>query len=126
MRTRRAIAFTAAMAFALSACQTAAPVVSADDAYSLSTRLSGLIGRCWFGDGDTRLAAYHYSPERNADQSRILIVQKSDPTGLPSLVVEPRGKASADIYGPLLTTPDGARLKGDVDRWVRGGTGCST
>jgi hypothetical protein len=115
----------AALAAVLSACQTTTEVADPDEAYTLSTLLAAMIGRCWFADGDQRLAAYHYSPERNADQSRILIVQKADPTGLPALVIEPKGRATVEVYGPLLASPDGGRLHADVDRWVKGGTECA-
>jgi len=117
-----------ALAVTLAACQTA-PRQSAGDpaaAYTLSIRLAGLIGRCWFADGDPAFAGYIYSPERNAEQSRILIVDKSDPTGLPLLVVEPKSATVVDIYGPLGDGPDGPRLTSDVERWTRGGEGCSS
>ncbi|MCR4283344.1 MAG: hypothetical protein NUV72_10005 [Bauldia sp.] len=126
MRSRQTTATAICLALALGGCQTAtAPVGNSDEAYALSTRLAETIGRCWFADGDQRLAAYNYSPERNADQSRVLIVRRSDPTGLPALVIEPKGRATADIYGPLLATAEGNRLRTDIDRWAAGGTGCA-
>lgn len=115
-----------ALAGSLAACQTATRQ-SGDPsaAYVMSTRLADLIGRCWFAAGDPAFADYIYSPERNADQSRILIVEKNDPTGLPLLVVEPKSATVVEVYGPLADAPDGPRLRADVDRWTRGGEGCA-
>ena len=115
---------------ALAACQTAAPVTTtgnrnSPEAHTLYTALTANVKSCWFGSGDPAFATYNYSPEINAGAPRILIVSKSDPGGLPLLVVEPKGTASADIYGPLLQAPVGGRAKADLDRWIKGGTGCA-
>jgi hypothetical protein len=116
-------------ALALGGCQSTGggggSVEISDAAYDLSTRLAETIGKCWFAPGETMLAGYIYSPERNAGVSRILIVSKSDPTSLPALVVEARSGNSADIYGPLATSASGARIRGDVERWAKGGTSCA-
>ncbi len=118
----------AALAAALAGCQTAQAPQPAqiDAAYELSTRLAAVIGRCWFAPANPLLPDYSYSPERNANQSRILIVRKDNPTALPVLVIEPKGGSSVDVYGPLLGTSEGPRLKADVDRWTRGDEGCAT
>ncbi len=100
-------------------------VDNSDAAYDLSTRLAETIGRCWFASNDAAFAGYVYTPERNAGQSRILIVRKTDPTGLPALVVEAKSATSADVYGPLAASANGARIRADVDRWARGGTACT-
>ncbi len=57
--------------------------------------------------------------------SRILIVSKDEPTGLPALVVQATGGASATVYGPLADSANGARIRGDIARWAKGGTGCT-
>ena len=125
MSVQSQAAVATCLAFALCACQTAGPVENPDEAYAMSTRLAETIGRCWFADGDQRLAAYNYSPERNANQSRVLIVRRSDQTGLPALVVEPKNRATVNVYGSLLATAEGNRLRTDIDRWVTGGTECA-
>ena len=102
-----------------------APSGSSDDAYLLSTRLSETIGRCWFGPNETAFAGYVYSPERNAGVSRILIVKKNQPQSLPVLVVEAKSASTADVYGPLAASATGPRIRTDVDRWLKGGTGCA-
>jgi hypothetical protein len=113
---------------ALAACQTAPPTTpgaSSDEARALYASLTGLVKSCWFGGGDTTFAGYNYSPEVNAGVPRILIVTKADPGGRPVLVVEPLGRAAANVYGPLLQATAGGRAKADLDRWIRGGTGCA-
>jgi hypothetical protein len=127
-RLRNSLA--SACVVALAGCQmlgggSPAPVGSSDDAYFLSTRLAETIGRCWFAPSETAFAGYVYSPERNAGISRILIVKKNQPTSLPVLVVEAKGASAADVYGPLAASATGGRIRADVDRWVKGGTGCA-
>ena len=112
---------------ALAACQSAAPPApssSFDEAHALYTRLTETVKTCWFG-GDPTFAAYIYTPEINASQPRILIVSKKDPRGRPLLVIEPKGAATADVYGPLLAEPTGARIRSDLGRWLKGGAGCA-
>ena len=123
------IALTA-LAAALSGCMAtggsgSSNVEISDAAYNLSVQMANTIGRCWFAPGDTTFAGYFYSPERNAAVSRILIVKKSDPTGLPALVVEPTSGTTAIVYGPLTNSPAGPRIQADVARWAKGSTSCS-
>jgi hypothetical protein len=111
---------------ALAACQSAAPTTAprtSDAAHALNTALAGSLKACWFS-GDAAFAGYLYTPEVNAGAPRILIVAKDDPNGRPLLVIEPTGAAAASVYGPLLASPVGARAKGDLDRWIAGGSGC--
>ena len=120
----------ATIAAGLSACQSSGggdttSVAVSDQAYGLSVRLADTIGRCWFAPGQTLFPGYVYSPERNADVSRILIVSKNDPTGLPALVVQPTSGNSATIYGPLAQSANGPRIQSDVARWVKGSTSCT-
>ncbi len=115
---------------ALSGCQIAGGgggggVDVSDEAYNLSVRLADSIGRCWFAAGETAFAGYVYTPERNAGVSRILLVKKDTPTGLPALVVQATSGASASVYGPLADSANGARIRADIARWAKGGTGCS-
>ncbi|CAN5149185.1 hypothetical protein BH10PSE9_BH10PSE9_02850 [soil metagenome] len=122
---------TLACAGALAGCQMmgggggSASLGSPDDAYLLSTKLAENIGRCWFGPTETAFAGYVYSPERNAGVSRILIVKKNQPQSLPVLVVEAKSSSSADVYGPLAGSATGPRIRADVERWAKGGTGCA-
>ncbi len=132
MMTRRSILAGIGLATftALSGCQMTGgggggSVDFSDEAYGLSVRMADTIGRCWFAPGETLFAGYFYSPERNAAVSRILIVKKDDPTGLPGLVVQPVNGSSASVYGPLLDTANGARIRADVARWAKGATRCT-
>ena len=96
-----------------------------NEAYSLSVRLADTIGRCWFVPSETAFAGYVYTPERNAGVSRILIVRKDNPTGLPALVVQAVNGSSASVYGPLADSANGPRIRADVERWTKGGTSCT-
>ena len=114
---------------ALSGCQSSgggpATADFSTEAYNLSVKLADTIGRCWFAPGDATFAGYVYTPERNATVSRILIVRKDNPTGLPALVVQAVNGSSASVYGPLADSGSGPRIRADVERWAKGGTGCT-
>ena len=121
------VAGAALAAILLSGCQSSpgpSATGSFNEAHGLYTALTGTMKTCWFS-GDPAFSAYIYSPEINAGTPRILIVPKSEPTGLPLLVVETRGQASADYYGPLLASGSGPRIRADLDRWIRGGRECA-
>ncbi|MGZ8798241.1 MAG: hypothetical protein ACXW2F_12920 [Thermoanaerobaculia bacterium] len=112
----------------LSACQTtpqqAVNPRTSDDAQALQTRLAESVKTCWFA-GDPAFADYIYSPEINANAPRILIAPKKDPGGRPVLVIEPKSATTADVYGPMLASPNGARVRADLGRWLNGATDCS-
>lgn len=114
-------------ALALAACQSSSsepPPGRYNDAVSLYSAIGDQMKACWFA-GDPAFAPYVYAPEINAGTPRILLVPKGEPTALPLLVVEAKGRASADYYGPLLSGESGPRIRADLDRWVRGGRGCA-
>ncbi len=130
MKTKSALFATLALAAALSGCQMAGgggtgTADFSNEAYNLSVRLADSIGRCWFAGGDATFAGYVYTPERNAAVSRILIVRKDNPTGLPALVIQPVNGSSATVFGPLADSAAGPRIRADVARWSKGGTGCT-
>jgi hypothetical protein len=116
---------TALAALALAGCQSTAPSTNTfDEAHQLYSALTDTMKTCWFS-GDPAFAGYIYSPEINAATPRILIVPKGQPTVLPLLVVEAKGRAAADYYGPLLASEAGPRIRADLDRWIRGGRACA-
>ena len=124
----RAALVVAAAASTLAACQTPQPAIrsaTSDEAHALYTRLTDTVKTCWFA-GDAAFVDFIYSPEINANAPRILIVPKKEPHGRPVLVIEPQGTASADVYGPLLATEVGGRVRGDLDRWIKGATDCGS
>ena len=121
---KRAVLFLAAIA--LAGCQAAPPpatIGASDEAHALYRHLTETVKTCWFA-GDPAFAAFIYSPEVNADVPRILIVPKKEANGRPVLVIEPKGAASADVYGPLLAGPNGGRVRTDLGRWIKGGSDC--
>jgi hypothetical protein len=91
--------------------------------------------KCWFKSGDSNFKGMRMSNEVNSfsGRPRILIVKRSDPNGLPLLVVqaETKGDASSGKYtnlqtfGPLLQTSNGKRISGDVSRWAKGNKACT-
>ena len=124
MRVARVALATAAVA--LAGCQSSGPSDTGtfSEAQTLFSSLQETMTTCWFS-GDPAFAAYVYTPEINAGTPRILIVQKDEPTALPLLVIEAKGRANADIYGPLLASAEGPRIRADLDRWIKGGRGCA-
>ena len=90
--------------------------------------------KCWFKSGDKNFAGMRMSNEVNsyAGRPRFLVVKRSDPNGLPLLVVqaEKRGSSTNGTYtniqtfGPLLQTSNGKRITDDVSRWSRGNREC--
>ena len=121
---RRAAA-AAIATLALAGCQSVGTSTTGTfaEAQTLFLALQETMTTCWFS-GDPAFAGYIYTPEINAGTPRILIVPKGTPTALPLLVVEARGRASGEYFGPLLGTSNGARVKADLDRWIMGGRGC--
>lgn len=132
----RLTAIVAALAFPLAACQSTAPKDYAEfEAHqgpgTVAARISENVGACWFAGNRPAFAEYSYAPELNsfANRPRVLIVRKSDPTGLPLLVIEAstagRG-TSVKLFGPLMAGAEAAAIGRDVARWVGGSTGCAS
>ena len=130
-----------ALCLPITACQTGQPAPN----QSLNTKTSPTNAiaeiartaqKCWFKSGDPSFSEMRISNEVNshAGRPRILLVKRSDPNGLPLLVIqaEKRGDASSgdftniQTFGPLLQTKHGKRITGDVDRWSKGNTNCKT
>ncbi len=128
--------FPAAM---LVACQTGAP----SQTLSINTKqkpaeavaaIAKVAQECWFKSGDSAFRTLRMANEVNSysGRPRILLVAKSNPGGLPSLVVqaEQRGSAASghvtniQTYGPMLSTRHGKRITDDVRRWSRGEQTC--
>lgn len=83
---------------------------------------------CWFRGRDTAFAGYSMAPEldSHSGRPRILVVPRSNPGGLPLLVVEGQGKpARIQTFGPLLSGPNGSRIAADVARWQGGDRTCA-
>ena len=124
----------AAAALLLAACQSRGPVDysefrSSDEPSATAVRIAEQVGACWFGGDRPAFAEYSYAPELNSfsDRPRVLIVPKSDPTGLPRLVVEAspsEGGSSVKLFGPLMASAEAPAISRDVGRWAGGATGC--
>ena len=131
--------FRAAAAIALlglAACQSKptatrdyAEYRSGEKPVAVAARIAENIPRCWFSGTRPAFAPYSYAPELTSysDRPRVLIVPKSDPGGLPKLVIEASsagGGTSVKLFGPLMASPEAAAINRDVGRWVDGAASC--
>ena len=105
---------------------TAPPRPTSSATLALADGLAEAIGRCWFADADDAFTGYVYTPETVGGRPRILLARRDDPGGLPALVIEPRSGDAVDIYGPIIGTELGPRIRADIDRWRSGGTACGS
>jgi hypothetical protein len=129
-----------ACASALAACQAGSP----SDALSLKTSngatetvvaIAQAAQTCWFKSKDRAFTGFRLANEVNSPSGRprFLLVPKNNPAGLPLLVVQAEKKGSAttgtytavQAFGPLLDTPNGARINSDVQRWATGNSACT-
>lgn len=96
---------------------------------AVAARVTENMAACWFGGSRPAFAEYSYAPELNSysNRPRVLVVEKSDPGGLPKLVIE-ASKAedgtSVKLFGPLMASAEAPAISRDVARWVDGATGC--
>lgn len=85
---------------------------------------------CWFKTKDPTFAKFRLAAEVNSyvGKPRFLLVPKSNPGGLPKLVVNgetKNGKTVVNVFGPLLSTNQGQRISKDVQRWAIGNASCT-
>ena len=119
----------------LAACQTGsaskdyAEYASARDPATTAAQIAENVRACWFSGARPAFADYSYAPELNSfsNRPRVLIVPKSDPGGLPKLVIEAsatdRG-ASVKLFGPMMASSEAPAISRDVQRWAGGAAGC--
>jgi hypothetical protein len=129
---RFAIATTAAAGLLLAACQTAPQdyvgLHANLDPKTVAELIADNVGACWFDGSREAFANYSYAPELSSEaRPRVLIVEKTNPTGLPQLVIEVEAaKRGSDVrlFGPLMSTAEGERIRSDVAFWAGGGRTC--
>ena len=111
----------------LAGCQSAKDGATTSNAatYALTKRLGDAIAQCWFDEASVpTFGKYIYSPEPGNSPPRVLIVPRDTPTERPVLVVEAVGANEVNLFGPLLDTEAGPRIRADLDRWAKGDEGC--
>ena len=123
----------------LAACQTGSPSASLsiktkETPVNAITSIARTAQKCWFKSGDKAFNGMRMSNEVNsyAGRPRILLVKRSDPNGLPLLVVQAETKGDTtsgtftniQTFGPLLQTNNGKRITDDVSRWSKKNTNC--
>ncbi len=134
-RTWLAAALVGAGSQLLPACQTAnrptdyAEFRSSRDPATVAASISDNVAACWFGGTRPAFADLIYVPEltSHSNRPRVLVVAKSDPTGLPKLIVEASAAArgtSVKLFGPLMATAEASAISRDVGRWTGGASGC--
>jgi hypothetical protein len=119
----------AALAMIVASCQSKPAIVTMDSRSALSTMERVAVGAnsCWFKSSDPAFTTYSLAPELNSytGRPRILVVQRSNPSGRPLLVVQAEGNpARMEAFGPMMSGPTSARITGDVNRWAGGAKSC--
>lgn len=121
----------AALVALLAACQTAPKDYiqfhAGTDSATVAKHLSDKIGACWFNGNDQTFDGYSYAPEAGMSSTRILIVPKDAPHGLPALIVEViKAKRGTDVrlFGPLMQSGSAESIRRDILRWTGGARDC--
>lgn len=129
--TVRCVTVAACVAL-LAACQTAPQgyvlMHANQQPIDVAERIANNVGSCWFNGSRRAFAEYSYAPELSSTRRpRVLIVDKTDPAGLPKLVIEVESaKRGSDVrlFGPLMETGEADRIRRDVGFWAGGGRTC--
>ena len=133
MRALAVAGFVAALA-SLAACQSTPSGPSAGGqgksaALRNMEQVAIAAHRCWFAANDPAFRAYSFANELNSfsGRPRFLLVPKGNYGGRPLLVVQAEGAAGrVTAFGPLMDGPEGGRISGDINRWARGSSACSS
>jgi hypothetical protein len=127
----RRFAALAAPLVLLVACQTAKQDYiqfhAGQDPATVASHIAERVSACWFNGKRKAFEPYSYAPEAGSTSTRILIVPKEAPHGLPALVIEVRNaKRGTDVrlFGPLMQTGDADAIRRDVMRWTGGARDC--
>jgi hypothetical protein len=120
-----------AMVLTLAACQSVpkdyVQFHAGLDSTTVARHLADMVGMCWFDGKHKAFESYSYAPEPGLSSTRILIVPKAGPHGLPALVVEVlKAKRGTDVrlFGPLMQTGDANTIRTDIMRWTGGAREC--
>jgi hypothetical protein len=115
----------------LAACQTAKENYiqfhAGQDSSTIASHMAERVSACWFAGNRKTFEPYSYAPEAGSTSTRILIVPKEAPHGLPALIIEVRNaKRGTDVrlFGPLMQTGDADAIRRDVMRWTGGARDC--
>ena len=96
--------------------------------------IAGVAQTCWFKSQDPAFKGLRMSNEVNsyAGRPRVLLVKRTDPNGLPLLVIQAERSGNStsgtftniQTFGPMLQTKNGKRIVDDVKRWSTGNKAC--
>ncbi len=117
------------IALPLASCQQTPKKAPGISPQTMMVRVARQAQQCWFKQNDPAFAEYSMATELNshAGRPRVLIVPKSNPTGLPKLVIQAErnvGITDVATFGPLLDSKDGARIQNSISKWAGGGKNC--
>ena len=129
---KQKIAALAVLSALLAGCKTTPPTDyiqfhAGQDPATVGSHLTERVGACWFGGQRKAFEGASYAPEAGSTSTRILIVPKEAPHGLPMLIVEVRdAKRGTDVrlFGPLMQGDDAEAIRRDVMRWTGGARDC--
>jgi hypothetical protein len=130
--TRRCAVLLAAVAVALSACQSgrqgeASP--SGKSAALLTMEQVAIAAhKCWFASKDPAFKSYRMANELNSysGRPRFLLVPAKNYEAKPLLVVQAEGSSHrVETFGPLTSGELGPRISADIGRWASGDSGCA-
>lgn len=142
MRLASHLLFLGSILAFLAGCQNAgAPskdlsINTKQSAVQAVTAIARTAQTCWFKSKDPAFRDFRMSSEVNsfAGRPRFLLVKRSDPNGLPTLVVQAEAKGDTtsgkytniQTFGPLLQSSSGKRITDDVERWSKGNRTCKS
>ncbi len=119
----------------LTACQSGEPGQGIELSSNVNPRelmvtIAKTMQRCWFKNAIPAFRKYRMASEVNsfAGRPRLLLVPKSNPTGLPSLVVQAEKQkrfTQVQAFGPLLSSSAGKAISTDLKNWTSGKTACA-
>jgi hypothetical protein len=119
----------ATLPLSLAGCQQPPKKVAGITPQTMMVRVARQAQQCWFKQNDPAFAQFSMATELNshAGRPRVLIVPKSNPAGLPKLVIQAErnvGITGVATFGPLLDTKDGARIQESISKWAGGSSSC--
>jgi hypothetical protein len=118
------------MPFALFGCQqTSNNSAKGPSPQAIMVKVATQAQLCWFKKNDPAFTSFSMATELNshAGRPRVLIVPKTNPAGLPKLVIQAErivGISGVSTFGPLLDTSAGARIQDSVSKWAAGSKSC--
>jgi hypothetical protein len=127
----RCAVFLAALAIALSACQSGQPRQTSSSGKSAALLAMEQVAiaahKCWFASKEPAFKSYRMANELNSysGKPRFLLVPAKNYEAKPLLVVQAEGASRrVEVFGPLMSDSLGPRISADIGRWSSGDSAC--